>query len=312
MNRRQFLKGLLALSTATTAFGGYAFAEPFRLAVTRYRITPPRWPKGQKLRLAVLADIHACKPWMTSERIRQIVRRTNALNPDATLLLGDFVVGMHLARFAGLARTVPTRDWAEPLQGLRARHGVYSVLGNHDWWEDHAAQRRRKGPPRVRKILEQTGIKVLENDAIRIEKDGAGFWIGGLGDQWAFWPRDRRWRGRGEIAYEGVDDVDAMLARVSNDEPLIAMAHEPDAFATMPDRVSLTLSGHTHGGQVRVFGYAPIVPSRYGRRYTYGHIVEDGRHLVVSGGLGCSGLPVRLGSPPEIVLIELGYEQEHA
>jgi hypothetical protein len=83
------------------------------------------------------------------------------------------------------------------------------------------------------------------------------------------------------------------------------MIHEPDIFNSVPDRVSLTLAGHTHGGQVRVFGYAPIVPSRFGQRYLYGHIVEDGRHLVVSAGLGCSGLPVRLGSPPEIVMIEV-------
>ena len=74
----------------------------------------------------------------------------------------------------------------------------------------------------------------------------------------------------------------------------------------MPDRVSLTLSGHTHGGQVRMFGYSPMVPSRYGNRYAYGHIVEDNRHLVVSGGLGCSILPVRIGVPPEIVMVDVG------
>ena len=74
----------------------------------------------------------------------------------------------------------------------------------------------------------------------------------------------------------------------------------------MPSRVSLTLSGHTHGGQVQFFGYAPMVPSRYGNRFLYGHVVEDDRHLIVSGGLGCSILPVRFGVPPEIVMVELG------
>ena len=73
----------------------------------------------------------------------------------------------------------------------------------------------------------------------------------------------------------------------------------------MPDRVALTIAGHTHGGQVRSRGSAPIVPSRFGQRYVYGHIVEDARHLIVSGGLGCSGLPVRFGVPPEIVLIDV-------
>ena len=87
---------------------------------------------------------------------------------------------------------------------------------------------------------------------------------------------------------------------------MILLAHEPDIFPRVPARVALTLSGHTHGGQVRLFGYSPVVPSRYGNRYAYGHIIEDNRHLIVSGGLGCSILPVRLGCPPEIVMVELG------
>ncbi len=306
LTRRQILKGLIAASTVGAAFGGYALAEPFRLNVTRYRVTPNGWPQGLKLKLAVIADLHACNPWMNGERIAQIVRRTNALSPDAILLLGDYVAGYRLSR---LGRKLAPQDWAKPLSALSAPLGVHGVLGNHDWWDDHAVQDTRKGPPRVQRVLEDAGINMLENDAVRLEKDGHGVWIAGLGDQWAFWPRDRRWRGRHEIPYEGIDDVAAMLAKVVTNEPVITMAHEPDAFATMPDRVALTLSGHTHGGQVRVFGFAPIVPSRFGRRYTYGHIIEDKRHLIVSGGLGCSGLPVRFGSPPEIVVVELGHEE---
>src|SRR5690606_35838791 len=103
----------------------------------------------------------------------------------------------------------------------------------------------------------------------------------------------------------GLDDVAGTLDKVTDDAPVIMMAHEPDAFAHMPARVALTVSGHTHGGQVRVLGYAPYVPSKFGSRYLYGHIVEEGRDLVVSGGLGCSVMPVRVGSPPEIVVIEL-------
>jgi predicted MPP superfamily phosphohydrolase len=87
---------------------------------------------------------------------------------------------------------------------------------------------------------------------------------------------------------------------------VILLAHEPDVFPRVPERVALTLSGHTHGGQVRILGYSPIVPSRYGNRYAYGHIVERDRHLVVSGGLGCTGLPVRFGVPPEIVQVDVG------
>ncbi len=71
------------------------------------------------------------------------------------------------------------------------------------------------------------------------------------------------------------------------------------------ERVSLTLSGHTHGGQVRLFGYSPRVPSRFGNRFAYGHICEEDRNLIVSGGLGCSILPVRIGVPPEIVMVDV-------
>jgi len=84
---------------------------------------------------------------------------------------------------------------------------------------------------------------------------------------------------------------------------------EPSRMTSkVPTRVALTLSGHTHGGQVRLFGYSPVVPSRYGNRYAYGHVVEDGRHLIVSGGLGTSILPLRFGVPPEVVLVDLGDE----
>jgi hypothetical protein len=95
------------------------------------------------------------------------------------------------------------------------------------------------------------------------------------------------------------------MSQVRDSAPVILMAHEPDIFPEVPDRVALTVAGHTHGGQVRVLGYAPIVPSRFGDRYVYGHIVEQGRNLIVSGGLGCSGVPIRFGSPPEVVVIEL-------
>ena len=102
------------------------------------------------------------------------------------------------------------------------------------------------------------------------------------------------------------NNLPATLRQVSGEAPLILLAHEPDQFVATPDRVALTLSGHTHGGQVRLPGMgAPFVPSQYGQRYIYGHVVEGSRQLVVSGGLGCSGLPVRLGVPPEITLIDV-------
>ena len=312
LSRRQMLKGLVTLTAGVGGFGGYALAEPFRLGVTRYRLSPPGWPAGLKLRLAVLADIHACKPWMTVERIRQIVARTNAVAPDATLMLGDFVVGHRLGRWGW---NVPHEEWAGALAELSAPLGVHAVLGNHDWWEDREVQERRAGPVKAALALEDKGIGVYQNDAIRLDKDGHAFWLAGLGDQWAFWPRAgdyEEFKRGGKIDYVGVDDLAGTLAQVTDDAPVILMAHEPDIFPKVPSRVALTLAGHTHGGQVRIGSYAPVVPSKYGRRYAYGHIVEGDRNLIVSGGLGCSGLPVRFGSPPEIVLVELSTEHNVA
>ncbi len=297
ITRRKFLKGFSAFTGATFGFSGYALAvEPMRLNVTRYQLTPPAWPKGLGLRIAVLADVHACEPWMSADRIAAIVARTNALQPDLILLLGDY---MAAHRF--VTRHVPPEAWAEALATSRAPLGVHAVLGNHDWWDDHAAQREGKGPVFARRALERAGVPVYENDAVRLTKGGRPFWVAGLGDQLAL--LGSRWRYHRRV---GMDDLTGTLAKVKDDAPVILMAHEPDVFVRMPDRVSLTVSGHTHGGQVRMLGYAPVVPSRYRNRYAYGHVVERNQHLVVSGGLGCSIAPIRFGVPPEIVLMEVG------
>ena len=308
ISRRHVLTGLAAAAFSGFGLGSYALAEPFRLCVTRYRLTPPGWPSGLRLRLAVIADLHACDPWMTRERILRIVERTNALGADAILLLGDYVASMRISK---LSWPVAHDEWASALARLEAPLGVHAVLGNHDWWEDYEVQRRRAGPTPAGEALVRAGIRVYENDAVRLETRGGAFWLAGLGDQWAFWPRREKYedfKARGKIDYSGVADLDGTLAKITDDAPVVLMAHEPDVFPQVPRRVSLTLSGHTHGGQVRIFGYTPVVPSRYGSRYVYGHIVEDGRNLLVSAGLGCSGVPIRFGSPPEIVIAELGYD----
>ena len=109
--------------------------------------------------------------------------------------------------------------------------------------------------------------------------------------------------------WRGADDLPATLAALADDAPAILLAHEPDIFPRVPARVALTLSGHTHGGQVRLPGVPLRVPSNYGARYAHGHVIEDGRHLIVSAGLGTSSLPVRFGVPPEVVLVELGQAE---
>jgi predicted MPP superfamily phosphohydrolase len=294
LSRRQVLKALVAAGLVSTSFGGYALAEPFRLGVTQYAVSPPEWPSALTLRVAVITDLHICEPWMGLDRLTGIVAHTNALEPDVVLLLGDYVRG---GRMVPWSRIVPHDDWAAVLARLKAPLGVHAVLGNHDWWEDAEALRRGDYVTRAGVALERAGIPVHQNTAVRLEKEGQPFWIAGLGDQWAFHTigSDR-----------GFDDLAGTLDAVTDDAPVILMAHEPDIFPLVPSRVALTLAGHTHGGQVTLAGFAPIIPSKYGQRYRYGQIVEDGRNMIVSAGLGCSKLPVRFGAPPEIVLVTLG------
>ena len=298
ISRRKFLKfiaGLGAFGTSTAAYG--VGIEPLRLRVTRYHPTPRQWPADFPLKIAIVTDIHACDPWMSLERIEGIVDRTNALNADVIVLLGDYVAGVHQ-----VTRIIPSSEWAKVLAGLKAPLGVHAVMGNHDYWVDRAVQQAGRGPTAAHRALEAAGIPVYENDVVRLTKDGRSFWLAGLGDQLAYYPAKRYSR----VHRLGADDLAGTLAKVTDDAPVILMIHEPDAFTKVPARVSLTLAGHTHGGQVRLFGYSPVVPSAYGNRFAYGHVVEEDRHLIVSGGLGCSILPVRFGVPPEINLIELG------
>ncbi|WP_298951965.1 metallophosphoesterase [uncultured Methylobacterium sp.] len=293
-SRRQFLTGAATTAALGVSTAAYAFGiEPaWRLVVTSYAPALPNWPAPLRLRIAVLADFHVGEPYMPVGRVEEIVAATNALKPDLVLLLGDYPSGS-----AFVTRTVPLPDFARAVAGLRAPLGVHAVLGNHDWWEDEEALRRRRGPVAARRALEAAGIPVMENDALRLTRDGQAFWLAGLADQMPFFPAG---------IWKGLQDVPGTLATITDDAPVILMAHEPDIFPKIPARVALTLSGHTHGGQVRLFGYSPVSNSRYGQRYLYGHVVEGGRHLIVSGGLGLSRVPIRLGVPPEIVLVELG------
>ncbi len=140
---------------------------------------------------------------------------------------------------------------------------------------------------------------MLENFAVMLGTKDERFWLAGLGDQLA--------HPLGHGRFRGVDDLPGTLAQVQTKDPVLLLAHEPDVFPRVPDRVALTLCGHTHGGQIRLpLIWPAFVPSKYGARFAYGHVVEEDRHLIVSGGLGTSLIPARLGVPPEIVHIQLG------
>jgi predicted MPP superfamily phosphohydrolase len=206
--------------------------------------------------------------------LRETVERTNAAQADLVLLLGDLVtMGVLGGSF------VEPEPIAAVLGKLRAPAGVWAVLGNHD---------RSYDGPRVQRALEAVGIRALEDTAVALMTTSGPLWLAGVSDFWT-----------------GRHDVARAIATVADTvNPVILITHNPDIFPRVPARVLLTLAGHTHGGQVRlpILG-APIVPSRFGPRYTKGQIVEGGRHLYVSSGIGTSFLPVRFRVPPTIFVL---------
>ena len=274
----------LALGGLAPAAYGFGIEPGWRLEVTPYRLSLPGWPAGLRLRIAVLADLHVGEPYMGLGRIRRIVDTANDLKPDLIVMLGDY----H-ASFRFISREVTPDDACMALARLAAQLGRWAILGNHDYWH---------GALIWRGALARAGVALLENRAVRLSQDGFGFWLAGLASMLAI----RLGRG----AFFGLHNLRGTLAQVTDDAPVILLAHEPDLFPEVPARVALTLAGHTHGGQVRLLGYSPRVPSQFGNRFAYGHVVEGGRQMIVSGGLGLSVLPVRLGVPPEVLLVELG------
>ena len=291
VSRRRLLKsgfGLagvagLALPGSTAAYAGVQAATD--LVVTDYWPVPPAWPDTHPLSITVIADLHAGGPNMGLARVAQVVDAANALGSDLIVVLGDY-----FATHDFITEHVPHAAWAGELARLKAPFGVHAIFGNHDWWFDIAG---------TRAALAAVRIPVLENSAVLLGPAGRRFWLAGLGDQVAYRLGPNRFR--------GVDDLPGTLAHVRTNDPVLLMVHEPDIFTQVPARVGLTLAGHTHGGQIKFPFMKPLwVPSAYGARYAYGHIVEQDRHMIVSGGLGTSFVPLRLGVPPEIVRVRLG------
>ena len=259
--------------------GLWAFwLEPASLTLAEERITLRASIHGS-LRIAVLTDLHVGSPFTGLEKLRQVVDRTNAARPDIICVLGDLVIqGVIGGRF------VPPEDIAAELGRLRAPAGVVAVLGNHDGWLNH---------DRVRAALERNAIRVLEETAVKLSTPAGPLWLAGISDLWT-----------------GRHDIRAALAATADDgAPVILMTHNPDVFPLVPERVALTLAGHTHGGQVLfpLIG-RPVVPSRFGQRFAAGHIVEGGRHLFVATGVGTSILPVRFRVPPTVTLLTVVFE----
>ncbi len=254
--------------------------EPNRLVVGQQTIQIDNWPQPLNgLRIAVLADIHAGAPFIDQRKLRLIVQRTNELHPDLIVILGDYMTGNGWVR-----RTMEPEAFGPILKDLNAPLGVYSVLGNHDWWYNGR---------KVRTALEQNGIKVLENEVAQLNARGTSLWLVGLADLWT-----------------RAQNVEETINKVPEGVAVIALTHNPDIFPQVPQRVPLLLAGHTHGGQVRLPWIGSVVhSSRVGERYEVGHVFENSHHLFVTTGIGTSILPVRFGVPPEIVLLTVNAPQ---
>jgi uncharacterized protein len=257
--------------------GGWAFwLEPASLFNENHRIVVPSWPaECDGIRVALLADLHVGSPYNGIDKLARIVDLTLAAKPDLILLLGDYITSGVLG-----GTYVPPEPIADNLRRLSAPMGVFAVLGNHD--HSHHAKE-------IEKAFRAVEIPLLEDRAVAMVSGQCRFWLVGLSDFW-----------------EGARRYNAVLSKLPRGASVMAFTHNPDLFPLIPDNVSITFAGHTHGGQV----YLPIVgrmivPSRYGQRFAIGHIVEGKRHLFVSPGLGTSIIPVRFLVPPEVSVVTL-------
>jgi predicted MPP superfamily phosphohydrolase len=271
VNRSSSLLGAgLVAGAGLAVYAGWV--EPRRLVVRELELVLPHWPaRLAGLKAGVMSDLHAGVPHAGIGAIARAVDELNAREPDVHLLLGDYLDASQKWR-----RPLAPERIAKELARLEAPNGVVAVIGNHDW---------RNSGDRMWRALEQVGITVLEDEAVALD----GFWVAGLADL-----RHRR------------PDIGKALREVPPGAPVLMLSHDPDLFPGVPNRVSLTLAGHTHGGQVAIPGLRrPTLPSYYGERYARGHIVEHGRHLLVTSGVGTSGLPIRFLAPPEVYVLTL-------
>jgi predicted MPP superfamily phosphohydrolase len=252
---------------------------PNRPHVVRREIVLRRWPAElDGFTIAQLSDFHY-DPYFSIHPLKAAIGMVNTLNPDLIVLTGDFVT---VPQFGGDDEKGAAE--AEPcallLRQMRATHGLWAVLGNHDWFTN---------PNRVASALRAQGISVLANLSVPIESAGGRFWLSGVND-----------------VVGGGSDLSAALSKVPPDEATILLAHEPD-FADYVARypVDLQLSGHSHGGQVRIPLVGPLYLPHMGRKYVWGSYKIGTLSLHTNPGLGTMGVPVRFNCSPEITLLTL-------
>ncbi|MGI4877006.1 MAG: metallophosphoesterase, partial [Janthinobacterium lividum] len=268
--RRRFLVICLMGAAGLAAFVVAGWREAVSTPrVVRYDVSIPGWPPGQPpLRIVQLSDTHFGAPDMTLDRLTAIVKQANALRPDLVVLTGDYHGGKLYDYAAG-----HLDDAVRPFRELRSRYGTFAVRGNHD--EAHYSPI----------VIPRYRITYLQNSWA----DAGPLIIAGLDD-----------------LSTGTPDIAAALRNIPPGKPVILLMHEPDSFPAVPSAIPLSFAGHTHGGQIvlPLIG-ALTTNSIYGNRFRRGLISEKGHVLIVSSGVGASAVPLRIGVPPEIVVVTL-------
>ncbi len=264
---------LMMLGVCAWAF----LVEPFLIVVNRQTLELPRWHKEfSDLKIVVAGDFHYDDWFYAEGSMNRIMGKIEAEEPDLILLTGDYVsVGM--GRKATDLSNI-TKCFAK----LKAKYGVYAVMGNHDI---------KGGGNHLKQALREAGVTVIDNKNVRLDINGKQLVIAGIDDF-------NMGLGRRAKAFEGVKSTDSC----------IFLTHAPDAFEDLPEtfHTSLVISGHTHGGQVKMPRFVrDRIRSGFSRKFVKGLYEEDGRLLFVTSGLGTSLVPARLFVTPEIVVLKL-------
>lgn len=277
--RRKFLR-IAAGTGAAAVLADTVLLEPNRPRIVRKDFALKRWPaRLDGFTIALLSDFHY-DPIFSVHPLRTAIGMVNGLTPDLIVLTGDFVSAPILGSSDHKAAEA-AEPCARLIRQMKAKHGLWAIMGNHDYYTD---------PVRVARALQAEGIHVLENESAAIERDGGRFWLSGVNDVVA------------EVA-----DLDKTLHSVPTDEATVLLAHEPD-YADYVARfpVDLQLSGHSHGGQVRMpWGLMQLYLPEMARKYVWGTYRIRDLMLYTNAGLGTVGLPIRWNCPPEITLLTL-------
>lgn len=248
----------------------YGLVEPQLMLVNEVTISNSDIPVSfDNSRIVFLSDIHH-GPYFKAGRVKELVERVNALKPDIILLGGDYI-------YKGWRYMEPVFS---ELKHLKATTGKYGVLGNHD----------RQDIVLMTEIMNEAGIELLNNKAVWVEKGSKRIKIGGVGD-----------------LYKGTQDISPTINDVAGNDFVVLLSHNPDyAEQIRTPNIDYVLSGHTHGGQITLFGlWAPSIPSKYGQKYRAGIAATDYTKVLVSKGIGTVFLPLRFFARPEVLSIQL-------